>query len=84
MTLDEAKEILASEKKGGRQSAEALKELGESPKTKKPVKIMKGRFGPYITDGSKVFASLPKDKEPEEITLEEALALLAAKKKKKK
>ena len=45
---------------------------------------MAGRFGPYITDGSKVFASVPKDSTPEDLTLEEALALLDAKKGKSK
>ncbi len=80
ITLAEAEEILKSEKKGGRKSAQILKELGTSPTTKKPVKIMSGRFGPYITDGSKIFASVPKESTPEAITLEEALDLLAAKK----
>ncbi len=83
ITLEEAKELLAAPKTSGRRSAEALKELGTSPKTKKAVKIMKGRFGPYITDGSKTFASIPKDTEIEDITLEQALELLAKKKQKK-
>lgn len=39
------------------------------------IKVLKGRFGPYITDGSKN-AKVPKDKKPEEITLEQALELL--------
>lgn len=84
LTLAEGEEIFAMPKTGGRKAATALKELGTSPKTKKAVRIMKGRFGPYITDGSKTFASVPKDQEPEEITLEQALELLAKKKSKKK
>ncbi|MCX6728749.1 MAG: type I DNA topoisomerase [Candidatus Saccharibacteria bacterium] len=39
------------------------------------IKVLRGRFGPYITDGSKN-AKVPKDKKPEEITLEQALELL--------
>ncbi|MBI4835866.1 MAG: type I DNA topoisomerase [Candidatus Abawacabacteria bacterium] len=84
LTLEEAKEILATEKSSSRRTATALKELGISPKTKKPVRIMQGRFGPYITDGTKTFASLPKGKSIEETTLEEALELIAKKKQKKK
>ncbi len=41
------------------------------------IRIIAGRFGPYITDGKKN-ARVPKDKEPANITLEEAQALLAA------
>ncbi|MBK7482869.1 MAG: hypothetical protein IPI72_08985 [Flavobacteriales bacterium] len=41
------------------------------------IQILDGRYGPYITDGSKN-ANLPKEKEPADITLEEATALLAA------
>ncbi len=79
ISLADAITLLQTEKKAGRAGSQALKELGLSPTTKKPVKVMAGRFGPYITDGSKVFASVPKDSTPEDITLEEALDLLAAK-----
>ncbi len=80
ISLDQAITLLLTEKKAGRGGSQALKELGVSPSTKKPVKVMAGRFGPYITDGSKVFASVPKDSTPEDLTLEEALELLDAKK----
>ncbi|HEX5515683.1 MAG TPA: topoisomerase C-terminal repeat-containing protein, partial [Gammaproteobacteria bacterium] len=40
------------------------------------VQILRGRYGPYITDGSKN-ARIPKDREPESLTLEECLELLA-------
>ncbi|MDZ3822919.1 MAG: DNA topoisomerase I [Pseudoxanthomonas sp.] len=42
------------------------------------VQILRGRFGPFATDGS-VLASLPKNAEPESFTLEQARALLAEK-----
>ena len=41
------------------------------------IQILNGRFGPYITDGSKN-ARIPKDKEPRELTEAECVALLAA------
>ena len=47
------------------------------------VKIVAGRWGPYITDGSKN-VSVPKGTEPESLELEECVALLAAAPKKKK
>ncbi|HRP09846.1 MAG TPA: type I DNA topoisomerase [Terricaulis sp.] len=60
----------------GRAAATALKELGESPVTGKPVKVLNGRYGPYINDGE-TNANVPKDKKPEDVTMDEALALLA-------
>jgi DNA topoisomerase-1 len=41
------------------------------------VQILKGRWGPFITDGNKN-ARMPKDREPESLTLEECLAALEA------
>ena len=53
-------------------------ELGDHPEDGKPISIRKGRYGPYIKHG-RVNATVPKDREPETITLDEALALLAEK-----
>ncbi len=53
----------------------ALKELGEHPETGAPLKIMDGRWGPYVTDG-KVNASLPKSIAPDELTVGEAVEML--------
>ncbi len=73
ITLEEALEKLKTAK--GR-TKEILKELGEHPETKKNIQVASGRYGPYVTDG-KVNAKIPKDKEPTEITMEEAVAMLA-------
>jgi DNA topoisomerase-1 len=63
----------------GRQrgSTEPLKRFGDSPVTAKEVKLMAGRFGPYVTDGV-TNATLPKTVNPDELTAEQALELLAA------
>jgi DNA topoisomerase-1 len=78
--LNRAVVALAERKmKGGRgpRGGQALKELGPHPETALPIKVMKGRYGPYVTDG-KINATLPRDSDPEGVTLEEAVALLAA------
>lgn len=41
------------------------------------IKVLKGRYGPYVTDGKKN-ARIPKETEPESLTLEQCVALLAA------
>jgi DNA topoisomerase I len=71
--LDRAVALLAE----ARTSNTVLRELGVHPDDKKPVDVCNGRYGPYVRHG-KVNATLPKDVSPEEITLEEALTLLAA------
>ena len=53
-----------------------LRELGEHPETGRTLQILKGRYGPYVTDGQ-VNATLGKDRDPEEITVEQAVAMLA-------
>ena len=39
---------LISDAKPGRISSSIIKDLGEHPEDKKPVRVMKGKFGPYI------------------------------------
>jgi DNA topoisomerase-1 len=64
----------------GRRGAgvEPIREVGRHPDDGEPVQLFKGRFGPYVKHG-KVNASLRKGMEPETLTLEEAMALLAGK-----
>ena len=66
---------LIAEAKPGRRSSNEIKNLGEHPIDKKPVKVMKGQFGPYIKYKS-INATIPEDKDPTEITMEEALILI--------
>jgi DNA topoisomerase-1 len=80
VTFEQAVELLAQPKKQRRgfgAPKEPLKILGTSPVTKQDVKLLEGRYGPYVSDGV-TNASLPKQQPVEETTLEQALALLAA------
>jgi len=55
-----------------------VRELGVHPKDSAPVVVRKGRFGPYVQHGSMV-ANLPRDVAMENITLDEAVTLVAEK-----
>jgi DNA topoisomerase-1 len=78
--INRAVTVLAERKaKGGgpRRGGQALKELGAHPESGAPVKVMKGKYGPYVSDG-KLNATLPQGSDPGSVTMEEAVALLAA------
>ena len=66
---------LIADAKPGRMSSSMIKDLGEHPDDKKPIRIMKGQFGPYIKHNY-LNATIPKEKDPSEITLTEALKLI--------
>jgi DNA topoisomerase-1 len=92
VTLEKAIELLKQPKQRGRGTPKEPLKLYEkpSPITEKEVKILDGRFGPYVTDGE-TNASLRKGMDAKEMTFEAALDLLAeraakgpSKKKKKK
>ena len=57
-----------------------IAELGKDPESKKEILVKNGRYGPYVTDG-KTNASVPKKKDPQTITLEEAIEMLEKKRK---
>jgi DNA topoisomerase-1 len=84
--MNRAVEMLAEKRanpgRGRRAAAKALKELGEHPESGGAVNIMDGRYGPYVK-WEKVNATLPKDTEPKDVTMEMALALIAEKSAKK-
>lgn len=77
--LERALELLAAspERRGRGSSRGVLRELGEHP-AGGPVQVLTGRYGPYVKHGE-VNATLPKETTPESVTLDEAVALLAAK-----
>jgi DNA topoisomerase III len=73
----EAKDPTKARARGGRPSS-ALKVLGAHPKTRAPVELHSGKYGPYVKHGT-VNATLPDSDKADTLTLEEALELLAAK-----
>jgi DNA topoisomerase I len=78
--INRAVDILAQKKARGftRARAGALKDLGPHPEGGGSIQIMSGRYGPYVKFG-KVNATLPRDADPQSYSLEEAIALIAAK-----
>jgi DNA topoisomerase-1 len=80
--MNRAVEVLAQKAtrgagRGGATAAKALRELGEHPEGG-PVSVLDGRYGPYVKWG-KVNATVPRGTEPAELTMEQAVELLAAK-----
>jgi DNA topoisomerase-1 len=75
--LNHAVTVLAEKKaRGGRpRGPQALKELGADA-SGAPIKLFKGRYGPYVSDGE-TNATVPEGTEPMELTLEQALTLIA-------
>ena len=70
---------LIAEAKPGRISSSLIKEIGEHPEDKKPVRIMKGQYGPYIKYKS-LNATIPEEKDPMDINMEDALILIEKRK----
>ena len=70
---------LIAEAKPGRMSSSIIKDLGEHPEDKKPIRVMKGQYGPYIKYKS-LNATIPEEKDPTELTMEEALILIEKRK----
>jgi len=82
LTIDlaTALKLFAEPKQRGRRSAaprKALKELGEHPDSGATIRILDGRYGPYVTDGT-TNASLAKGEAPDEVSMERAVELIAA------
>ena len=70
---------LIAEAKPGRISSSVIKDLGEHPEDKKPVRIMKGQYGPYVKYKS-LNATIPEEKDPNEIIMEDAIILIEKRK----
>lgn len=76
--LERAVEVLEMPAtRGGNSAASEKKELGKHPDDGKVVNIQNGRYGWYVSH-NKVNATIPKDLDPQEVTLLDALPLLAA------
>ena len=80
ISFERAKELLAQPKKSmrrARQAPKELKALGKHPESGEAVRILDGRYGPYVTDGT-TNASVPKGMQVEAVTMEAAVELLNA------
>jgi DNA topoisomerase-1 len=75
ITLEGAEAIFAQPKQRRGQAKPPIAELGPSPDTEKPVRVLDGRFGPYVTDGT-TNATIPRGLDPAAVTLDEAVELL--------
>ncbi len=73
--LNRAVALIAEGKRG--RAGGPLREIGPHPSDGKPVVVMKGRYGPYLKHDA-INAPLPKGGDAEAITLDEAVAQLAA------
>ena len=76
--LDRALELLAEK----RQKNKPLRTLGAHPETGDPIEVFEGRYGPYVKH-KRTNATIPKGTDPDEVTLEQAVELIAAKASKK-
>ena len=81
VALETAIEVLAAAPT--RTTKKPLRDLGEHPEDGNPIRILTGRYGPYIKH-NKLNASIPNRFDPKTITIEEALELLEKKAQKKK
>jgi DNA topoisomerase-1 len=77
MTFEQAVALLSQPKGRGRtQTPKSLRELGNHPQSGKALSIKSGRYGPYVTDGE-INASLPRGRQVESLSVEEAVQLLS-------
>jgi DNA topoisomerase-1 len=76
ITLEEAEALFAQPKRRrGAQPKPPIAELGPHPENGARVRVLDGRFGPYVTDGT-VNATVPRGVDPAEIDLEQGVELL--------
>lgn len=76
--VNRAVDLIATKRAGGKRGGEAaaLKELGAHPADGQPIRVLSGRYGPYIKHGS-TNANVPRGADPLSVTLEQAVALIA-------
>jgi DNA topoisomerase-1 len=75
-----AEKVASRGNRGG--AAKTLKSLGDHPDEGGPIDIMEGKYGPYVK-WEKVNATLPKDSDPEALTIQQAVDLITEKQAKK-
>ena len=68
-------EAAAGGGRGARAAVEPLNTFGPHPESGGEMKLMAGRYGPYVTDGT-TNATLPRDQKPEDLTMEQAIVLI--------
>ena len=79
--VNRAVTVLAEKRAGGgkgrfaRKAAEVLKDFGEHPRDGGPMRILSGKYGPYISHNG-TNATVPKAKDPAQLTVDEAVALI--------
>ncbi len=71
-------EAAAAKGQRGGGAREPIAVLGPHPVSGKDLKVMEGRYGPYVSDGE-IHATLPKSADPAAVTLDEGIALIDAK-----
>ena len=71
-----AEKVASRGNRGG--VAKTLKSLGDHPDEGGPIDIMEGKYGPYVK-WEKVNATLPKDSDPDELTIQQAVGLITEK-----
>ncbi len=76
--LDRALELLEQKKNKKSRKSNVIKELGDHPENGKKVRVMTGRYGPYIKYG-KTNISLPDDFDPEDVNMDIAVQLITEK-----
>jgi len=77
ISFDAALALMRAPKQSRRRQSAAKSMLKELTKDGLTIKLMSGRYGPYVTDGS-VNASVPKTMNPDALTYDQAAELLAA------
>jgi DNA topoisomerase I len=75
--LNRAVSLLAEPRPTRRGAPTPIKVLGEHPADAAPVNLFNGRYGPYVSHGG-INATVPREMEPEALTLDQAVELLAA------
>jgi DNA topoisomerase-1 len=75
--MNRAVALLAEAKQTrGRAAAKPVRVVGNHPSDDQPIELYEGRYGPYVKHGG-INATVPRDIKPEDLTVDQAIALLA-------